>query len=234
MHPIILTLGSIHIYSYGLMLVLAFLAANWLTVAEAKRRGMDSEAIFNFLFTAFVCGIIGSRLLYILQNIGEYISNPREIIMLQHGGMSWFGGLMLGIAAGVTFLKRKKLPIYQTLDLVAPYLALGQSIGRIGCLLNGCCFGNAPFLPTQVYASLAMLAIFIILRQMQNKPRPSGEIFSAYLLLYAIKRFSIEFWRTDNPAVFHGLTLFQLLSVGMFILGAARFIYLKFSRQAKK
>ncbi|MFA5155886.1 MAG: prolipoprotein diacylglyceryl transferase [Candidatus Omnitrophota bacterium] len=227
MYPVICKIGPFQVYSYGLMLVLAFIAATSLVLAEAKRQKLDHEAIFNFLFTALVCGIIGSRLFYVLEHLGYYVKNPLEIIMLQQGGLSWFGGLMLGSSAGIWYLKKKKLPIYRTLDLIVPYLALAQSIGRIGCLLNGCCYGRTPFLPTQMYASLALLAIYIILRMMQASPKPQGTIFFSYLLLYSIKRFTIEFWREDNPAVFYGLSLFQLLSIVLFVLAAAKLCLIK-------
>jgi len=230
MHPVICKIGQFYIYSYGLMLVAAFITATSLALMEAKRQRLDHEAIFNFLFTALVCGIIGSRIFYVLENLGYYAKNPLEIVMLQQGGLSWFGGLMLGSAAGIFYLKKRKLPIYRVLDLVAPYLALAQSIGRIGCLLNGCCFGRTPFLPTQIYASLALLAIYVTLRLMQNRPRPQGTIFYSYLLLYSIKRFTIEFWRLDNPVVFHGLTLFQLLSIGLFILAVAKLCLIKIKK----
>ncbi len=243
MHPVICTIGPFSIYSYGLMLVLAFIAATSLLTAQAKRQNADAEAIFNFCFTAFVSGVIGARVFYVMQNLGYYIKNPLEMVMLQHGGLSWFGGLMLGSVTGIIYLKKKKLPVYRTLDLIIPYVALAQAIGRIGCLLNGCCFGRetanagiyfethkAVLVPTQLYSSLALLAIYIALRFMQNKPRPRGEIFFTYLLLYSIKRFSIEFWRQDNEIIFYGLTLFQILSIFIFILSITKLILIKTSR----
>ena len=243
MHPVICTIGPFSIYSYGLMLVLAFITSTSLMAMQAKRQNIDTEAIFNFSFTAFVSGVIGARIFYVLDNPGYYIKNPLEIIMLQHGGLSWFGGLMLGSAAGIIYLKKKKLPVYRTLDFIIPYVALAQAIGRIGCLFNGCCFGkisqtsgmyfevhNALLIPTQLYSSLAMLAIYVILRLLQNKPRPQGTIFFTYLFLYSIKRFTIEFWRQDNEIIFHGLTLFQALSVILFVLSVSKLLLIKISR----
>ncbi len=238
MHPTICTIGPFTVYSYGLMLVLAFFVCSALAAAQAKREGLNREIILNFLFIAFIAGIIGARLLYIIQYWEFYSKEPLEMLMLQHGGLSWFGGLITGTLVGLAYLKHKRLPIYKALDTVAPFAALAQAIGRIGCLLNGCCFGresasglyfpgqHARLVPTQIYSSLLLVIIFIILRFLQERPRRrQGEIFYAYLLLYAAKRFFMEFWRGDNQIIFLGLALFQLMSAVLFCL--ALFMLLK-------
>ncbi|MFH1441247.1 MAG: prolipoprotein diacylglyceryl transferase [Candidatus Omnitrophota bacterium] len=229
MFPIIFQIGPFKIYSYGFMLVIAFLVAARLVSSEAKRQAVNPEIIYNFLFIVFICGILGSRIFFIIENIKYYWVNPLEIIMLQNGGLSWFGGFILGSTCGVIYLKKKKLSVIKTLDLVMPYVALAQAIGRIGCLLNGCCYGKISsfgvyfpahkhfLIPTQIYSSLLLLLIFVVLRIMQEKKRPVGEIFFMYLFLYAIKRFFIEFWRADNPVILWSLTLFQILSIIMFV-----------------
>jgi phosphatidylglycerol:prolipoprotein diacylglycerol transferase len=159
--------------------------------------------------------------------------------MLQHGGLSWFGGLTFSIVCGIVYLKKKRISVYKIFDLIAPFLALTQGLGRIGCLLNGCCFGkvskfgiyfpvhNAVLIPTQIYSSLALIFIFIILRFIQDKPHQEGTIFFAYLLLYSLKRFFIEFWRADNPSVLFGLTLFQALSIIIFCLSLVKLVLIK-------
>lgn len=228
MHPIICNIGPFSVYSYGFMLVLAFSVSSWLACQEAKRQHIDPETIFNLLFEVFIFGVIGARIFYVIENSGYYFKNPLEIIMLQYGGLSWFGGLILGAVSGIIYLWKKKLGVYSTLDLVVPFIALGQAFGRIGCLLNGCCFGKESaygiyfevhklvLVPTQIYSAAILVFIFIILRLLQNRPRPAGMIFFVYLFLYSVKRFFIEFWRADNPVVFSGLTLFQILSVLVF------------------
>lgn len=228
MHPIICRIGPFTLYSYGLTLVIAFIAGSVLAGLRAKKENINPEIIFNLCFIAFIFGVIGSRLFYIIENLAYYARNPLEIIMLQKGGLSWFGGLILGSCSAFVYIKRKKLSVYKILDLIAPYLALAQAIGRIGCFLNGCCFGKvsrfgiyfpvhkAALIPTQLYSSLALFLIFLVLKYFQDKPHKEGQIFFLYLLLYSIKRFVIEFWRADNPAVFFGLTLFQVLSIAIF------------------
>jgi phosphatidylglycerol:prolipoprotein diacylglycerol transferase len=239
MYPKICSIGPFTVYSYGLMLVLAFLVSSRLACMQAKRQNINPETIFNLSFIIFISGVIGARLFYIIENIDYYIKNPFEIIMLQYGGLSWFGGLLLGAFVGILYLKRKKIPVYKILDLVIPFVALGQAIGRIGCLLNGCCFGKESnfgiyfashqkiLIPTQAHSSLILIFIFVFLRFLQDKPHKDGEIFFAYLILYSIKRFFIEFWRADNPVIFSGLTLFQILSIVIFFLALIKLIVIE-------
>ena len=242
MHPIICQMGPFTIYSYGLLLVVAFLVSSTLAAFQAKKQKINPDIIFNLSFTVFISGIIGARSLYVIENITYYLRNPLEIIMLQLGGLSWFGGLILGFLSGTVYLKKKKLSIYRILDLMSPFVALGQAIGRIGCLLNGCCFGKISkfglyfpvhklvLIPTQIYSSLALVFIFIILRFLQDRPHKEGEIFFAYLLFYSIKRFFIEFWRADNEIILFGLTLFQLMGIAVFCLAIWEILLIKKSK----
>lgn len=233
MYPEICKIGSLTVYSYGLMLVLAFLVSSKLASIRARQERLSEDTILNFAFMVFLFGIIGSRLFYVIENAKFYIKNPADIIKLQEGGLSWFGGLILGALTGLVYLKKKKLPIYKVLDLIAPFVALAQAIGRIGCLLNGCCFGKASefgiyfsvhgmvLIPTQLYSSLALIFIFIVLRFLQDNPHRQGEIFYAYLLLYSLKRFFVEFWRADSTEIFLGLTIFQVISILVFFFACA-------------
>ncbi len=225
MHPEICKIGPIVIYSYGLMLVIAFFVAVTLASQEAKRHKISPDSIFNLLFISFIFGIIGARLFYVIENLGYYLKEPLEIVMLSHGGMSWFGGLILGSVSGIIYLKYKKISVYKTLDLIVPFLVLGQAIGRIGCFFNGCCYGKESVLiPTQIISSFLLLVIFIVLRFLQSRSHKVGQIFYAYLFLYSIKRFLIEFWRADNKIIFSGLTLFQLISIAIFVFSAINLV----------
>ncbi|HNW39235.1 MAG TPA: prolipoprotein diacylglyceryl transferase [Candidatus Omnitrophota bacterium] len=238
MLPEICRIGNFTVYSYGLMLVLAFFVCAYLSTRQAKKEGADAEKIFNLFFYVFIFGIIGSRIFYILLNVKFYLNNPLEIIMFQHGGMAWFGGLIFGSGTAFLFIKKHKLDLLKTLDLMAPFIALGQSIGRIGCLLNGCCFGRESefglyfktfdqiLIPTQLYSSLLLLLIFIILRYRQDHLHLPGEILCGYLFLYSLKRFFIEFLRNDSPRIFYGLTFFQLLCLAVFLISLGIFIKL--------
>lgn len=239
MLPVICQIGPFSVYSYGLMLALGFLAGVYLARMQAKRAGFDAELIFNLSFFSLLCGIVGARLLYILENLSYYLQNPAETFMLQRGGLSWFGGFIAAASFAVIYLKRKKAPIVKTLDILAPFIALAQAIGRLGCFLNGCCFGKASYpgiyfpvhadilIPTQIYSSLALLVIFIITRVLQEKPHKAGVIFFSYLMLDSLQRFCIEFWRADNPPVFHNLTLFHFFSAAAFFFSVAALYLVK-------
>lgn len=232
-------IGPFTVYSYGLALAFAFLASSALARLEAKKQHINPDYVFNLVFICFFSGIIGARIFYVIQNFGGYMSNPLEIIMLQHGGLSWIGGLTLAVIAGILYLKKKKMPVFNTLDLLAPFVAFGQAIGRVGCLLNGCCFGKVSesgiyfpahkqvLIPTQIYSSLMLIFIFIILRSMQARPHKQGEIFFAYLLMYSIKRFFIEFWRGDSMIMFLGLSLFQITSIIVFCIAVFGLILIR-------
>jgi len=189
-----------------------------------------------------VSGIIGARIFYVAYNFSYYFSNPLEIIMLQRGGLSWFGGLILGSISGLVYLKKHKFKVLEVLDLVIPFLALAQALGRIGCLLNGCCYGResvfglyfesfgTTVIPTQAYSSLLLLVIYGILRFLQERPHKRGEIFFTYLFLYSIKRFIIEFWRVDNPPIFNNLTLFHIMSILLFIFSVICLVGIKIKK----
>ena len=244
MFPEICHIGPFTIYAYGLMLVVAFFVSTYLATLEGKKEHFDSEVIFNLLFLVFISGVIGSRVFYVLINLPFYLHNPWEIIMLQHGGMAWFGGLIFGLTAAFLFIQKHKMDLFKVLDLLAPFVALGQAIGRIGCFLNGCCFGRESeyglyfkvsdqiLIPTQLYSALLLLLIYIILRFKQETKHLTGEIFCSYLFLYSLKRFFIEFLRNDNPRIFYGLTLFQVLCSVMFFLSLV--ILIKLSVIKKK
>ncbi|TRZ96379.1 prolipoprotein diacylglyceryl transferase [bacterium] len=242
MHPLICKIGPLSIYSYGLAVALGFLAGLSLASLRAKKENIDRDIIFNFAFLVFISGVIGARLFYVLEHFSDYADSLLEIVMLQHGGMSWFGGLTLGSLCGLIYLKKKQVPVYKVLDLIVPFLALAQAIGRIGCLLNGCCFGKvssfgiyfpvhqAILIPTQLYSSLFLLLIFIILRFLQESPHQPGQILFTYLFLYSLKRFFIEFLRADNPRVIMGLTLFQLISITILCLAVYKLISINRSK----
>jgi len=222
MHPILFQLGPFTIYSYGFSLALGFIVATYLAKLEAGRKGIPPEKIINLSLCLALSGVLGARLLYILQNLRFYISNPGEILMLHRGGLSFYGGFVLATICASIYLKREHLSIPKVFDLIAPYLALAQGIGRIGCFLNGCCYGRAARHPTQIYSALSLLAIFLILRTVQTKGAGkayfTGQAFLLYCLLYSLMRFFMEYLRGDNLRIFANLTVHQLISIGIFVI----------------
>lgn len=205
MYPVILKIGPITIYSYGVMVASAFLVSTILCLKEAKRLEINKDIIFDLSFLIMIFGITGSRIFYVLLNLKEYLASPLEAIKIFKGGLVLYGGILGGFLSSLIYLKRKRLPILKMADLIFPFVSLGQSIGRIGCLLNGCCYGKlskfglyfgvhrAVLIPTQIYSSLGNLLIYLILRGMYKKRRFNGEICLLYFILYPLKRFLVEF-----------------------------------------
>jgi phosphatidylglycerol---prolipoprotein diacylglyceryl transferase len=229
MHPIICQLGPLTIYSYGLMFAIAVFTASYLASREAAKVGISSETVYDLTFWVVITGVIGARFVYVLLNWDYFLSVPLDIIMLQKGGLAWQGGFVFGVAAGLYYLKKRKLALWKVLDVIAPYIALGHAIGRIGCFLNGCCYGKPAswglyypiwherLQPTQLYMVLGQLVIFLILRHAQARSKRTGEIFVLYLMLSSVERFLVEFFRADHQLYF-GLSLFQYVCVAIFAI----------------
>ena len=231
MYPILFKFGFIQIYSYGLMIALAFGVSTALLSRQARELGRPKDFFWYFSVWVLLGGIFGGRLLYIALNFEFFAQNPREIPALWHGGLIWYGALAGGLLSGMGYLRSKKAGVIKTLDLVVPFVALGQAIGRIGCFLNGCCYGRPAkwgiyfpahkdyLISVQLISSLNLLVIFILLRLLQEiKPKP-GKVLAAYLIIASFERFMVEFIRNDSPRDFWGLTVFQLISAAIFIGG---------------
>ncbi len=241
MHPIICQFGPFTVYSYGVSLAAAVMVCAFLLQKDAKKKNDNPQDIVDLLFFVVMGGIVGGRLFYILLNFSFFAENPSEVIQVQHGGLAWQGAFVLGLLSGILFIKKKKWPLFATLDMLAPYIALGQSIGRIGCFLNGCCFGKeapwgiyfpvhgARLHPTQLYDSLGLLLIFLILKKFQPFKKRDGEVFLLYIILAAGLRFFVEFYRADHSIFFIGLSIFQIISLG-FVLSAASVYFLKLKK----
>jgi len=231
MYPVICKIGPLQVYSYGLMLALAVIVCTHWMSREARRLRLSAELIYDLVFWVVIGGILGGRIFYILLNWNFFLQHPAEIVMVQHGGLAWQGALMVGSLAGVVFIRRRKLALGPMLDLAAPYIALGQAIGRVGCFLNGCCYGRevswgiyfpvhgARLHPTQLYSAVGLLLIFLILKKFRRLRKVPGQVLVLYLMLASVQRFCIEFWRADHEVIWAGLSIFQIMSIVLFLLG---------------
>lgn len=243
MHPIICKIGPFTLYSYGFTFALGSFIALFLMIKEAKKRGIEKNLFYDIYLWVLIGAIIGARLLYCLTNIDFFLKNPLEIIKIQHGGLSWFGGFVFGLISFFIVTSKYKKNFFEIADICLPYVALAQAIGRIGCFLNGCCYGKvtdfiinvkSPFSseavhPTQLYSSLSLFLIFVILKFYQRiKLTFRGEIFCMYLFLSGLERFLSEFLRGDTiPTPFFGLTLYQAFSLIWILVSLALFKILK-------
>lgn len=233
MYRVIFSIGPFTLYSYGLFVAIAFVVATYLIVRQAERSGISQDGAFDCVIAMLAGGLIGGRVLFAIINWEYFSGDFISIFKFYEGGLAFQGGLAGGTIAVLLVIWIKKLPGWEMCDLLAPYVALGQAIGRIGCLLNGCCYGKVissgfgitfpqeavTRVPVQVYSSLILLAIFALLVSIREKKPFSGAIFSAYLMLYGITRFFIDFARGDRLVEFLGMKLSQVFSIGIFLSG---------------
>jgi phosphatidylglycerol:prolipoprotein diacylglycerol transferase len=219
-----------------------------ISVRNAQKQGIQPERAWDFGIAVVLAGILGAKVLYILIDWRSYLENPGDIFSLatlQAGGV-FSGGLIGAFAVAAWFLRRHQMPALRTCDAFSPGLALGHSIGRLGCFAAGCCFGkpthhfwgvtftsrlaalnsgtplNVPLEPTQLFESAAELVIFFVLSWMLVRKKFEGQVFGAYLFLYGVARFLLEFWRDDpgRGSVFGGvMSGTQLISIGLVLTG---------------
>ena len=240
MHPVICHIGPVSIYSFGVMVALAAVVCSVLMGREARRLNIGQEEVYDLVFWAAAGGIIGARLFFIALNFSTFWSDPKEIIMIQNGGLAWQGGLLGGALATGLLTRRKGWDMPVIADLAAPYLALGHAIGRIGCFLNGCCYGKeiawgiyfpvhgAHLHPTQLYEFALLVILFAVLKGLRAsfEKRP-GMLFVLYVICASAIRFAVEFFRADHQPLFLQLSIFQYVSIGFFLAGLGLIFYLR-------
>jgi phosphatidylglycerol:prolipoprotein diacylglycerol transferase len=251
-HPIAFHLGPLTVHSFGVMIALAFLAGMWTAVRRAPLAGVAGEHIADLVVPWLLLGgVLGARLLYIATYWRESFAGQPwwEIFMIQRGGLVYYGGLIGASFGCVAFSRFKKLPLWKLADILAPSIALGSMFGRIGCFLNGCCYGRACDLPwavrfpednpahpptylvhpTQIYDGLLNLALYLGLAWLFRRRKFDGQIFAVYLMCYAVTRSITEAFRGDyDEAHLHGgLTPAHLVGLGIFAAGAVLFFILK-------
>lgn len=134
--------GSINIYSYGVMVAIAFIVGIVIAARRAKQLNEDPQNILDLCLYLMISSIAGARICYVVTNWDYYRNNLFEIVLLNRGGLVFYGGVIFAIVTAVSYLKLKKLRVWNYLDILTPSLAIGHALGRIGCFLNGCCYGR--------------------------------------------------------------------------------------------
>ncbi len=248
MFPIILRFGSFNLYSYGLMLFISFLVGIKLTSARAKRFGVREEKITNLALYILLGAIVGSRLLYVLLHWNEFERDLIGIFAFWRGGLGglmFFGGYIGSLLLGIYYVKKERLPLRKMLDAATPAVALGEFFTRIGCFLNGCCFGKSTNLPwgihfpkdspagflgrvhpTQLYSSLFGLILFFFVLFLERKRLKDGSLFAITLILYALFRFLIDFVRYYED--YANFLTNQLIAISLIIFGII--LYIRFQK----
>lgn len=227
MHPVLfdLHLGRLGVFSigtYGLFYALGFLLALRLAMFYARREGLDPSQIVDLCIVALLSGFVGAKLLLYLIAFRTYLADPMAMLRDLRSAGVFYGGFGLACVAVYWYVRRHDLPVGKVADLIAPPLALGQAIGRIGCFMAGCCYGKtcalpwavtfsdprayeltgvtlgAPLHPTQLYHVLADLLILAITAWFMKRRSFAGQVFWIYVLSYALLRFLVEFYRGDS------------------------------------
>lgn len=262
MDPIAFTIGGLTIRWYGVFTALGFMAGFLLMVARAPRHGISRDRVADFTFLAMVAGLVCARGLFVLQEWDYFGRNVGEIIRIDHGGQVFYGGFLGAVAAVAVYARCKRVGLADVADLFAPALPLGHAFGRIGCFLNGCCFGipyggpcsvhypageaysgtlqaqvlqgqvgvdavqSLPVFPVQLVAAAGNVAICLVLLVVAPRLKAKGQLFALYAVLYSVARFSTEFVRGDHVSPPLGVTPAQWVSMGVFPVALAAFVWL--------
>lgn len=268
MHPTIIEIGRLAVRTYGFLLALAFIFGIWFSTKRAKKDGLGTEWLPDLSLIILISAIAGSRFFYVIYHMEEFKGHILDMINpiqstgeIGIGGLSMFGGLILAIICGVIYTYMKKLNIWRIADIVAPSIMLGLGIARVGCFLNGCCFGepsscsvavifptdspagymfpDTPLFPIQLVASLKGFLIFGILLILERYRRFYGFTFWLMLALYSVGRFTIDFFRYyENSMIFAKiggirLSVNQALTILIFILSVFMWNYLRKKSKVK-
>ena len=237
--PVLMHLGPLAISWYGLAVTLAIVVGVWLTTREAARKGLPVEPVIDLILWIAIGGLVGARLLYVLDQWPVFAANPMQILAIHTGGLSIMGAILGGgLTAGI-LARRKGLPVRRFFDAAAPGIVLGQAIGRFGCLFTGDTVGRptdgtwgivylnpgarvpqlgVAYQPAFFYEQLWDLLIFAILWRLRGRITADGQLFALYLGLSALGKFAITFVRLD-PVYFWGLQ--QSHFVALVLLGLA-------------
>jgi len=238
MHPILFSVAGWPVYAYGVLLAAAYLAGLQLAVIRARRAGLDAARVMDLGIYLIIAALVGAKLMLIATDFRYFTSHPRELLSLVRAGGVFYGGLIGAFLVGLWLVGRYKLPVWKSADMYAPGIALGHVVGRLGCLMAGCCYGTqtaaawgitftsqiaadnagtplgVPLHPTQLYDAGAELLILVLLLVFERRGRPfPGRTFWLYILLYAISRFIVEIYRGDPRGTVWGLSTSQFVSV---------------------
>jgi phosphatidylglycerol:prolipoprotein diacylglycerol transferase len=248
MHPTLIDLGFWQVPSYGVMVALGVVAGLLTLKRRADRSGLDGALLVDVALWLVIWALIGAKGLLVLVELPRYLSDPAQLIGLVRAGGVFLGGFAAAVAAAIVLFRRHRLPALPTLDAIIPSVALGQAIGRIGCLLAGCCWGSRCDLPwaitytdpaaaanvgTPLHVSLhpfpayegLLDAVLYLGLELLHRRRPSpGRVFATYLLVYGAGRFLLEWTRGDAARGFvlsGALSTSQLIALAMIALGIA-------------
>jgi len=245
MYPVLFRIGDFEITSFGVMVAIGALVGLWILHRELRRSALPADAL-DAAIAGVVGGLAGAKLLWVLEHLHE---EPVLELLLSRGGMSWFGGFVGGILAGLAVMHWKRLPKIAVLAAATPALAFGHLIGRIGCFLVGDDYGRpsdmpwavafpqglppttVPVHPTQLYEAIGLAVLGWLLLRWRRESVDDRVVLGRYLIFAGTLRFSIEFIRV-NARVLWGLTVAHLISLTVIIVGVGMLLALRHEPRA--
>lgn len=246
MYPILFKLGSFELFTYGLMMALGVLSGLVVVNLEAKRYGWDQDEMTRLVVWVFLMGLLGSRVVYVFTRIGEPNVDIVSIAFNLRAGFVYYGGLIASWLYLIFWVTRYKRPFWPVMDTFAYGICLGLAVGRIGCLLGGCCYGTpttlpwgvtmvheaglGPLHPVQFYEFLSLIIMFIPMWFRRKHKAYEGEITVWFVGLYAIVRYILEFYRGDlirGYVIDQFMTTSQFISVPMLLIAIVLHVRLK-------
>jgi phosphatidylglycerol---prolipoprotein diacylglyceryl transferase len=243
--PVLVTIGGLKIHWYGIMIALGLYAGIQVALRDSERRGINRDQLMNLALLAAILGIAGGRLYYVVQNDPSFfLHHPIQIIAVWQGGMAFYGAIFGGALAVVIAAWRWQMPFWSLLDVGALGMTIGQTIGRIGNIINGDIVGyktngwgfeytnphtfgplNTPVQPASLYELLISLALFLLLWNLRKRIHPEGMLAMIYLILYSVSQFFIFFLR-DNIVILGGLKQAQVTALVVIALTLPVIAYL--------
>jgi phosphatidylglycerol:prolipoprotein diacylglycerol transferase len=255
MFPDLFSIGPLTIHTYGLFVALGFTVGLLVMIRIGRTQGFSSQQIMDVGFIIIVWAVIGSRLTYVLINFSYYITHPIDIFKIWQGGLVFSGGLIAVVLGMSWYIRRHHLSFWKIGDLCGPAVAIGASVGRIGCFMAGCCYGrptdlkwgivfthpqslaplNISLHPTQIYHSLTNLIIFVVLMVLHTRKKYDGQVFLWFLILHSVARLFIERFRGDNRGMIPGtdMSATQLVTI-LILIGSVVMLYILKSRKEKE
>lgn len=255
------TLGPFTLHTYGFLLAIAFLAGLWVASRQAKRAGLEAGRITDLAVWVLIAGLVGAKALLVGVEWRYFARNPRDVFSIFQSGGVFYGGLVAGTLVAWLLARHYRLPAWRTADVLAPGVAIGQAIGRLGCFAAGCCWGKAtsvpwavtftdvyaaravgtpidtPIHPSQLYESAAVFLIFLFLLWLAARKRFHGQVTLAYVALYSAVRFVLEFWRGDaERGTWFGnqVSTSQLIAIALLLAAAIALPYVRRTQAVEK
>ncbi len=257
MYPILFKIGPIPIHTYGFLVALGFLIAVYIIRTLAIRAKLDVDRVLDLTFWGLLVGFMGARLLFVITRFGSFMSDPISIFKVWEGGLVFYGGPLAVVPWAIWYMKKHKLPLWRTADVIVPGLTAGQILGRFGCISAGCCYGRptgstwgfkfyselvdrhlhgVPLHPTQLYEAGGNVVILTGLLYLFKNKKFDGQVALTYFMAYPILRSFVETFRGD---IIRGFVVEDLLSTSQFIsilvfLGAAALYWMRFVSTSNK